>query len=758
MSVHLLGVRHHGPGSARSVVAALEALQPDLVLVEGPPEADDLVAFVGQPDLTPPVALLVYAPEDATRASFYPFATFSPEWQALLYSQRHGIPARFIDLRVALRFALPVPAPPEETAEAGESPDVSTDTSASRLKDVQRDPLGALATAAGYADGERWWEHQVEQRREPGDVFVAIQEAMTALRDAAGPGDDEQDLREAAMRTAIRAAEAEGHKRIVVICGAWHVPALAEAARTGSARADAARLRGLARVKVAATWIPWTHARLTRASGYGAGVTAPGWYAHLFATRDDVAVRWMTQAARLLRDQDLDASSASVIEAVRLAEALAALRDRPLPDLTELTEAAQAVLGHGQTTALNVIASDWIVGRDIGQVPETVPAVPLQQDLTRAQKRLRLPMQAAHRDVDLDLRQPTDLARSQLLHRLRLLNVPWGKRQKAGRQRGTFHELWRVQWQPEWSVRVIEAARFGSTVAEAATACVLEQSRQASLSELTARLDDVLLADLPEASRGLVARIQNEAAVSTDVGLLMEALPPLAAIVRYGDVRQTDAGMVQGVLDGLRARICVGLPAACASLDDDAAAAMTARLAGVHDALRRLDQPEALDGWRAALLKLMEENDPTRPALHGLIAGRIGRWMLDAGVWSAEEVGRRMRLALTPAAPLDRAAHWLEGLLAHSGQLVLHQDVLWQALDAWITGLSPDAFVQMLPLARRTFATFSESERRQIGERVVEDAVRSRRPAIVAELDVARANAVLPTLARLLGVTDVDFS
>ena len=40
MSRHVFGVRHHGPGSARSLRRALDALQPDVVLVEGPPDAD----------------------------------------------------------------------------------------------------------------------------------------------------------------------------------------------------------------------------------------------------------------------------------------------------------------------------------------------------------------------------------------------------------------------------------------------------------------------------------------------------------------------------------------------------------------------------------------------------------------------------------------------------------------------------------------------------------------------------------------------
>src|SRR5438093_5228482 len=98
MSVHLFGIRHHGPGCARSLAAALQALQPDCILVEGPPEADELARFAGEPGLVPPVALLVYAPDEPQRAVFYPFAEFSPEWQALCYAHAHGVELRFCDL------------------------------------------------------------------------------------------------------------------------------------------------------------------------------------------------------------------------------------------------------------------------------------------------------------------------------------------------------------------------------------------------------------------------------------------------------------------------------------------------------------------------------------------------------------------------------------------------------------------------------------------------------------------------------------
>src|SRR5512133_3100458 len=106
MSYQLFGIRHHGPGSARSLRAALATMQPDLILIEGPPEGDALLALCAHQEMQPPVALLVYAPDNPQQAVYYPFAAFSPEWQALLHAHAYGIPARFMDLPPAHRLAL----------------------------------------------------------------------------------------------------------------------------------------------------------------------------------------------------------------------------------------------------------------------------------------------------------------------------------------------------------------------------------------------------------------------------------------------------------------------------------------------------------------------------------------------------------------------------------------------------------------------------------------------------------------------------
>jgi hypothetical protein len=740
---------------------ALEQLRPDAILVEGPPDAADVLPLLAHADMRPPVALLVYAPETPRRAVYYPFAIFSPEWQALHFGLANDIPVRFMDLPQAYQLGVG-----DQVLGVGEeSPQQDTDlneqspTANTQHLTPRADPLGWLAAAAGYSDGERWWEHMVEHRQDGADIFAAILEAMAALREQSPPDPDPiEGQREAWMRQTIRAAQKEGFERIAVVCGAWHAPALVD---LSSPKADAALLKGLPKVKVQATWVPWTHGRLAYQSGYGAGIESPGWYEHLWRTGaagcgpTEVAVRWMARVARLLREKDLDASAAHVIEAVRLAEALAALRERPLPGLPELNEASQAVLCLGAELPMRLIHQQLIVGEVLGVVPDETPLAPLQQDLAREQKRLRMPAEAGWRDYDLDLRKPNDRDRSHLLHRLGLLGVPWGALQRSGGGKGTFHELWRVQWQPELSVALIEAGAWGNTIADAAGGFARDAAdKAADLPALTKLIDQALLAELPEAIAYLMQRLQNEAALASDIAHLIDALPPLASALRYGNVRQTDASAIAEVVDGLVARICIGLPPACAALNDDAAEAMFARLLAVNGAVALLQNAEQRAVWHASLRRLTDQTS-AGSAVHGLIAGRACRILLDGGRFSAEEAARRVGLALSSAgAPTDAAA-WIEGLLKDSGALLVHDDTLWRIIDGWLVGLNGDTFTQTLPLLRRTFSTFAAPERRTLGERARDgrrQTADGRRRAESAEFDMERGAAVLPLVARLLGI------
>ncbi|MDI3385671.1 DUF5682 family protein [Streptomyces sp. B-S-A8] len=851
----LLGVRHHGPGSARAVREALDARSPRAVLIEGPPEADALVELVGDDGMRPPVALLAHVTDDPARSAFWPLAEFSPEWVALRWAVERGVPARFIDLPAAHSLAGPPEEDAEENAEGdarehgegdaredaegdGEGDaqgDAEEEPGAQRgeqlpgthdevpleagsnppaagtgERNLRIDPLAVLAETAGYDDPERWWEDVVEHRDAGGDAlapFAALAEAMGALRERYGDGGHARDaVREAYMRLQLRSARKEFGDEVAVVCGAWHVPALA--ART-TVTADRALLKGLPKAKVDMTWVPWTHRRLSRAGGYGAGIASPGWYAHLFRAPDRPVERWLTKVAGLLRDEDRGVSSAHVIEAVRLAETLAVMRGRPLPGLSETTDAIRAVLCDGSDVPLALVHDQLVVGDVLGEVPESAPVVPLQRDLTRTQRRLRLKPEALERELDLDLRKDTDAERSRLLHRLRLLGIGWGEPPAVARgSTGTFRESWRLRWEPELAVRVAEAGIWGATVLAAATARAESDAIAAPvLADVTALAERCLLAELPDALPTVMQVLADRAALDNDVGHLAQALPALVRSLRYGDVRGTDTGSLAEVAAGLAERVFVGLPPACAGLDADGGAQMRGHVEAVHAAVGLLAEapasppppdevppgPGALppdeaasgpgtppDGGETAAYRATGIRSRWHTVLRGLggrdtvpgeVRGRAVRLLLDEGELEHGEAARLMGLALSAgAAPADAAA-WIEGFVGAGsggtggGMLLIHDDRLLGLVDAWLTSVPAAAFTDVLPLLRRTFSAYETGVRRTLGELVrrgpggaagaIAETTGIR--GFAAEPDRERADAVLPVLQLLLGLArDAD--
>jgi hypothetical protein len=392
-----------------------------------------------------------------------------------------------------------------------------------------------------------------------------------------------------------------------------------------------------------------------------------------------------------------------------------------------------------------------LINDRLGEVPADVPTLPLIQDVQAQQKRLRMAVRADTTDIDLDLRQPPHLEKSVLLHRLALLGIGWGSPQTVRGKSGTFHELWRLAWEPEFAIRLIEASVWGPTLEDAACACAISHGAAAqSLPELTALMEKLLLADLRAAVDPVMRRIQDVSATTPDLGFLLAALPPLVNVLRYGNVRGTDTTALGAIVDGLVARACIALPLGSRALADEAASDLVRQLIKADQAIRLLQDEAHRASWFDALA-----TSATGQLSHPLVAGRCVRVLTEHGHWPTEKAAQQLSLHCSPAvAPLS-AAHWLEGFLQGSGALLVHNDELLQLIDEWLLSQQADTFVELLPLLRRTFATFSAPERRQLAERASSGGARSAAATSaswqVHAVDAMRARRVLPILATMFG-------
>jgi hypothetical protein len=773
--LHLLGIRHHGPGSAALLREALDKLDPAAVLIEGSPEADSLIPYAGLPGMKPPVALLSYVVDQPRLAVFSPFAEFSPEWQAIRWALAKGRPVRFIDWPVSVSLGLWSQAIAEtnakqatetedvpEAASTGSDPEQPSSEQTTPKYDAS-DPLDLLAEAAGYPDGETFWNALIEQQagrqQDPLAVFAAIESALTAARawqeasQFLSPQRTQREIwREAHMRLNLRQALKEHEGSIAAVVGAWHLGGLR--AETSLA-ADKALIKNLPKAKTATLWVPWTNSRLTMASGYGAGVLSPGWYQHLWSLYrqpegfgiEDFVARWQSKTAAILRQAGYAASTASALEAARLTLSLAALRDLATPGLPEMREAALAVLCQGNDAPLAVIEEKLYVGNELGSLDPAIPQTPLASDLETWQRKTHLKPKSEAEEISLDLRSETGLLKSTLLHRLALLGLNWGRLIDAEAGRGTFREIWRLEWQPEFAVTLSESLVYGVTIEQAAAGKAREQAQKTSaICGLAELVRATLIADLPETANYAIACLQHRALDSSDMSSLMQAVPPLVQLLRYGTARKLPEAELEALIHALVVEINAGMRLAAYQLDEAAAAERAKAMIEYHQALMLHGTAELCDEWFRQVALLVHD-ELAAPAL----AGTGLRCLHDNGRWDPETVGQAFSWHLNGQAPAHAGA-FLEAFIGNNAEVLIHDRFLLRMIDAWLQNLGEEDFLQAIPLLRRSFSSFDAMARRRLFQALSEGTAAFSSDAVAADQDNPAFAAALPLLYRILGV------
>ena len=775
-NTYYLGIRHHGVGSSTRLLSVLNKLKPAKVLIEGASDCSELLALLAHRQMKPPVALLAYATDYPESHFYYPFAEFSPEYQATVWAMKYGADVAFIDLPVAVKLAKQV-ADIEKAKQAqldnenqtdndGETDETETDantdfaeTQKSELSDddkltlrLKHDPIGVLAQLAGYGDGEDWWNDTIEQNREADDLaddlatFDAVGDAMFALRQKLLERDDIQthldddigdDEREAYMRQQIASHQKTAHNDdvIVVVCGAWHVPALdpkrfAELtdkdgnALTFNSKNDNAIIKTLpkklAQSKVKTTWIPWTSPRLASSQGYRAGVKAPMWYLHLWQNREyaDIYEHWLSLVANRLREQGHVISTASVIEAVRLSQMLAVVRGRPSVGFEELIDSSIACLCFGEPLLWQQLEQSLLLGNQVGQIPDDMPLAPLLEDLQRLQKQTKLAPESLAKEISVDLRSEIGLKKSHLLHRLQILGVPWGKVLNSGGSRGTFREKWLLKWKPEFAVALVENLVYGNTILQASANKLTETMQKTTkLNQLVSDVQLALQADLTHTASVGLERLGVLANQTDNTDELLQSLSPLVHLERYGTARAMSLAQVGELVRQLAIKVAIALPYACRNLDNETAERLHELIKNAHHALLLGEvESDVMDVWWQALAEIsdgLHQHSQTSKMLVGL----CNLLLYQAEKIDSEQLEERLQKALSSAFATQDSAQFFVGFFKGVSKNLLYDDVLLQAVQNWLTRLNGDEFVEYLPLFRRVFADLDPTERKHLLEK-----------------------------------------
>lgn len=756
--VAVFGVRHLSPSGAWHLRRFLDRVQPQVVLIEGLADAEGLVSDIVRSGTIPPIAILAYTDTQPVQTLVYPLARYSPEYQAMVWAKQNKAKVALIDLPSDVFLALQTKS--ILTQFSDDQSDLQQDANRDSKSEDEADQHGdseseapdeleqdhsllhsrpsrydQLAQEAGELEYESYWERRFEHNLSDDAYRLAAFEFGQGLRDLESNSVSESRqaetiIREAFMRRRIQETLDSGvpADKIVAVVGAYHAGVLGD---DDPAMSDE-ELASLKRKSSQLTLMPYSYFKLSSQSGYGAGNHAPAYFEMLWDALEDEALhelpaRYLSEVTRHMRKSGTHRSTAEVIEGVRLARTLSALKDGLAPTLSDLQDASTVLLGHGERGTVKEALARVDVGTRIGKLPSGVSRTSIQDDFERELKRLKLTQYKAttKKELSLDLRENRrvktveaaflDLNRSSLFHRLRILGVSFSELESSGQQSTTWAEKWLLQWTPESEIQIVEAVLLGETIEVAAAYRFKQQLGKCdSVANAAKLVHDACRCGLMKSMEHARGRLQELATETSEFPAIAHATNELGMVCRYGDVRQFDPSPLLPLIDDLFVQGALGLFQA-SNCDSEAAKAMSVGIDELNKVA--LEYHDRIDEqlWLEQLQHLQNADD-RNPLLSGLACAIL----LERNIITNEELAREVSRRLSPGISADLGAGWFEGLAARNRYALLARQPLWEQLARYIQALDDEQFHRALVFLRRSFGSFSLHETRQIAENLGE--------------------------------------
>lgn len=702
------GIRHFSPAGAYFVRKFLNENRPDVVLIEGPADFDFLMDDIVSKNLLPPFAIMAYTKEVPIETVLYPFAVYSPEYQAILWARENNKECHFFDLESNIMLGLESKNEDEIISDA---PD--------KIHDKEK---------TSDFDMESFWERVLEQSED-----MNAYKSGSALFGESLRNEDEVSLRdiirESFMKRKIKEIIDRGidSEKIVAITGAFHTSAIQS---LDGAMTDK-EYDSLKKKDSNITLMPYSYYRLSKRTGYGAGNTAPAYYELLWQgfIKNDKTYherKYLSLLAKYMREHGGIVSSAQVIEATMLSRSIANLRGSSIPTLVDLKDAGITCMGGGSFGEMAMGFAQSDIGTKIGVVPQESMKTSIQSDFLSRLKALKLEKykELVATPLQLDLRENLrvkskesaflDLNRSFFLYRLVTLGIDFAKIERNRQDNATWAENWILQWTPDAEIQIVESVLKGDTIDEAVAFVLGERLNNAiSISEIADIIEAAFNCGIPKIVEGAGRKLDEMASGAVSIHEIAVTTSKLSDMILFGDIRKLDRKPLEPIVKRLciRAALILAGESAC---DDMAAVILVEDIQSIHNVFVLHDFLDK-DLWFDKLIEVSNRDD-----LNTKISGLATAILLDTGKTDENTLRIEVARRLSAGMPAELGANWFAGLSIRNHYALIGRLTLWESLSEYMDSLDEEEFRRSLVFLRRAFVDYSSKEKDMIAENLGE--------------------------------------
>ncbi len=727
--VLLFPVRHHSPVCTYQLVRTIREYKPEIILIEGPENANSLIPVLTDDRTKLPVAIYYYYKDTKKLVSesaedykcYYPFLYSSPEYNALKQAGYMGIPAEFIDLPYCDILI-------NTTEQKGLRKNASKHSYADDGHFIQSRFYEKICEKTNVRSFDEFWEKHFEI----GGLYLSPEKFVRQLHiyciiNRAETSKEEMQTdgtlaRETHM--AKRVAEAmEKYNKVLVVTGGFHSMGIYELLESGKIKSP--KLRKMSAKLHGCYPMAYSYESADALHGYASGMSFPYFYDTVVKklldcklpdkVYNDVVFDLLVKTAKLTNKKDIPVSIADVTSAKTLIDGLSALRNSRQSGIYELSDAITSTFIKGEKTISSALPLDILqklaTGNDVGFIGDKNHVPPLITDFEEQSRKFRLKINDTNKniiEVSLFTTQ-RGMELSRFMHRMDFLNTGFAKMRKgpdlhANKGRSRVREEWSYIRSPEVDSSLIDHTTDGFTIEEACTTIAVKKLREEMRCETSAQIAvDCFLMGIP-LNKSETDIIDNVLASDGDffsVGKGLCCFEMLNSLQQLYDFPDSSS------LEYIRRcfeKLIISLPS-MANISEDRADEVISVLKTMYGIAGNI-LPDEMEVFEQTLTAMALSKDK-EASVYGAVSGLL--YAIDSEKRSDAEKAMRGYLMGTLEIK-KQGAEFLKGLFNTARDIILSDDSFLKMTDNLITDMEYDDFMEILPSMRLAFSYFTPSE------------------------------------------------
>lgn len=489
-------IRHHSPACSFHLKKVIDDYNPQVILIEGPSDANSVIPYIGDEDTEAPVCIYysytdekkLVTEEGEKYKCYYPFLDYSPELLSIRESKKRNILAEFIDLPYA-----------EILINSGEGKGLRKLEEKSSYNDdylFQKSKfINSLCEKQGCRSFNELWEmlFEIDGLKIGTEKFIKNMIAFCYLSRCF---ESEEMLkeegcisREKHMASKIKEFSSK-YSKILVVTGGFHTFGLIQLSNKNTD----VKLHNINEKNIGAYAMVYSFEESDQLNGYASGMPYPSFYQRVWNNLceevenpyEKSVLHFIVRCGKNIRNSVGALSTADEIEALNMAKGLQNLRNKSECGVYELQDAVRAAYIKGE---LNM-ASDaplldlmkLLRGKGMGRLCSNAKVPPIVLDFRELCSKYKIKVKSTlQQEVVLDLyKNDKHKEISEFFHRMKFLNTDFCLNVKGPdfinkKNVNLIRETWSYKWSVNVESSLIENSVHGGTVKEAVESLLLKK-------------------------------------------------------------------------------------------------------------------------------------------------------------------------------------------------------------------------------------------------------------------------------------------